>query len=223
MELHQRMLRDLGLDATLHDQLSSFEGKKHADMVLSGPDRPKGMEYFDQAVRESHFARVREIIEARENGAKIFGTFCIYVPDEIVLAAGGIPVALCGGTSFSVPYAERVFPRDICPLVKSTLGLAFSKTCPYAPIKDMGVGETTCDVKKKTWDVLSQKARFHILELPQKKKERDASLWREEIREFRREAETLTGKAITRESLRDSVRLINRKRALLGEMNESQR
>ncbi len=83
-------------------------------------------------------------------GAKLIGTFCIYVPDEIVLAAGAIPVTLCGATAFSIPYAEEMFPRDTCPLVKSTRGLAFSGTCPYAPVKDMAVGETTCDAKKRT-------------------------------------------------------------------------
>jgi benzoyl-CoA reductase/2-hydroxyglutaryl-CoA dehydratase subunit BcrC/BadD/HgdB len=214
------MWSDLGLNVPLHDELMSFIGKNFERMILTQPDRPEGMKYFSQAVHEAHDGRVREIIDARRDGAKMFGTFCIYVPEEIVLAAGGIPVALCGGTSFTVPYAERRFPRDICPLIKSTLGLAFSKTCPYAPLEDMGIGETTCDAKKKTWDIISQKSRFHILELPQKKNGRTASLWREEIREFRKAVEALTGKAVTFESLRDAVRLLNRKRALLRELNE---
>ena len=210
---------DSGLDTSLHEELIAFLGKKYEDLIAGRPNRPVGMEYFDRAVHNSHRGRICEIREARQNGAKMIGTFCIYVPDEIVLAAGGIPVALCGGTSFSVPYAERRFPRDICPLVKSTLGMAFSRTCPYAPLEDMGVGETTCDAKKKTWDILSQNSRFHILELPQKKNGRTAELWRAEVREFRLAVEALTGNAVTHEKLADAVRLINRKRALLHELN----
>ena len=92
--------------------------------------------------------RVREIAARREAGDKLVGTFCIYVPEEIILALGAIPVALCGGTSASIPYAEKMLPRDICPLVKSTLGLALSNACPYGPIEDLAVGETTCDAKR---------------------------------------------------------------------------
>ena len=210
---------DSGLNEPLHEELIAFLGKKYDDLIISRPCRPSAMDYFDDAIHESHRGRIGEIREARRNGAKMIGTFCIYVPDEIVLASGGIPVALCGGTSFSVPYAERTFPRDICPLVKSTLGMALSRTCPYAPLEDMGVGETTCDAKKKTWDILSQNSRFHILELPQKKNGRTAELWRAEVREFRAAVEALTGNAATLESLNASVKLMNRKRTLLRELN----
>ena len=214
------MWSELGLKFPMYEELLSFLGKKYEEMILDQSSRPEVMGYFDHAVHDSHRGRIREIIEARSNGARMIGTFCIYVPDEIVLAASAIPVALCGGTSFSIPYAERMFPRDICPLVKSTLGLAFSRTCPYAPIEDMGVGETTCDAKKKTWDILAQKSRFHILELPQKKNMRDSVLWRAEVGEFCKAVEDLTGNEVTREKLSASVALVNRKRALLRELNE---
>ncbi len=220
MGSYAEMWRNLGLDVELHEEVLQSIGANYGKQVLSQSGRPEGMRHFDEGVHESHGGRVQEIIEAREKGAKMIGTFCIYVPDEIAIAAGAIPVALCGGTNFSVPYAEKSFPRDICPLVKSTLGLAFSKTCPYAPIKDLGVGESTCDAKKKTWDILSKKVPFHILELPQKKNGRDMNLWREEIGEFRSAVEELTGVAVTAEKLKESIALLNRRRRLLAEMNE---
>jgi benzoyl-CoA reductase/2-hydroxyglutaryl-CoA dehydratase subunit BcrC/BadD/HgdB len=71
---------------------------------------------------------VREIREWRKAGGKSIGTFCIYVPDEIALAADVLPVPLCGGTSWSVDHADKMFPRDICPLVRSTFGMAFTGT-----------------------------------------------------------------------------------------------
>ena len=88
----------------------------------------------------------------------------------------------------SIPHAEKIFPRNMCPLVKSTLGLAFSGTCPYGPLEDLAVGETTCDAKKKTWDVLGREGGFHVLELPQKKSPADRALWLEEVRDFARPA-----------------------------------
>lgn len=78
------------------------------------------MKYFDNVIHESYGGRVKELLDAKNGEKKIIGTFCIYVPEEITLAADVIPIALCGGTQFSIPYAEKIFPRDICPLIKST-------------------------------------------------------------------------------------------------------
>ena len=217
MSQHSELLAELGLDVKLHEKLMASIGDRFNNMILDQLKRPEGMTYFDNAVHESHGGRVREIVDARKNGSKMVGTFCIYVPDEIILAASAIPVALCGGTAFSIPYAEKMFPRDICPLIKSTFGLAFSKTCPYGPILDMAVGETTCDAKKKTWDIMSS---FHVLEIPQKKTEMGRNLWLNEVRAFKERVEELTGREIVYENLRDSIRLMNRKRSLLQELNE---
>jgi len=152
----------------------------------------------------------------------VVGTFCIYVPEEIALAVDAIPIALCGGSQFTVPFAEKTFPRDICPLVKSTLGMAFSKTCPYGPILDYMVGETTCDVKKKTWEILADDT-FHVMEVPQKKEAIDVELWRRAVAEFRDKLEKLTGRKVTRERLAESVRLMNRKRRSLARLAELRR
>ncbi len=216
---HSPMWRDLGLDVPLHEKVIASIGARFGSLVESQKDRPESMAYFDGVVHEAHGGRIAEIIEAKKRGAKMIGTFCIYVPDEIILAASAIPVALCGGTAFSIPYAEKLFPRDICPLVKSTLGLAFSKTCPFAPIKDMAVGETTCDAKKKTWDILSKKVNFHVIDIPQRKNGATAYLWLTEIRAFRDRIENLTGNTIDAGALLDAIRLMNRKRSLLGELN----
>ena len=220
MSTHRTLWTDLGLNVALHEELLASLGRRYEEIVLGQANRPKGMAYFDNAVHESHGGRVQEIVDARKNGAKMIGTFCIYVPDEIILAAGAIPVALCGGTAFSIPYAEKMFPRDICPLVKSTLGLAFSKTCPYAPIKDLAVGETTCDAKKKTWDVLAQKVNFHVMEVPQKKTDHAKDLWLTEVRAFRDRVEELTGRRVEGDVLAGTIRLMNRKRRLLAELND---
>ena len=108
----------------------------------------------------------------------------------------------------------------MCPLVKSTLGLAFSGTCPYGPLEDLSVGETTCDAKKKTWDVLGREGGFHVLELPQKKGPADRALWAGEIRDFARRIEELTGRTLECGKLTGAVRLMNRKRRALARMHE---
>ncbi len=216
MTKNEQMWKELGLDVELHKELLQSINKTYRQTVGAQENRPTGMEYFDQVLHESHGGRVAELIEARRNGKKFIGTFCIYVPDEIAMAADAIPVALCGGTQFSIPYGEKMFPRDICPLIKSTFGLALSKTCPYGPIKDLGVGETTCDAKKKAWDVVN----FHVMEVPQKKTDLDFSLWYQAVQEFKNRIEELTGKKVEATRLAATIDIMNEKRQALQKLNE---
>jgi len=129
------------------------------------------------------------------------------------------PVALCGGTQFSIPYAESMFPRDICPLIKSTLGLGLGKMCPYLPVINMAVGETTCDGKKKTWEILAGMVPTYVMEVPQKKDEIDRELWLKEVVLFKDKMEELSGGKVTLESLKQGVRIINRKREALSKLH----
>ncbi len=218
MHEHDVMWEKLGLDVPLHHALLESIGKDFQE-VTRRENRPEKMAYFDHVIHASHGDRVRELIESKEKGQKIAGTFCIYVPEEIAMALDVTPLPLCGGTHFSIPYAEKMFPRDICPLVKSTLGLAFSKTCPYAPIKSIAVGETTCDAKKKTWEILAQKVPFHVMEVPNKKESGDRSVWLEEVHSFLAQMEKLSGKKVTPAKLEAAIRLMNRKRRTLQEFS----
>jgi benzoyl-CoA reductase/2-hydroxyglutaryl-CoA dehydratase subunit BcrC/BadD/HgdB len=217
---HDELLKGLGLDVELHHKIFDSIDRIFRKTVLAQKDRPGRMAYFDDVIHGAHGARVQEIVERRAAGDKFIGTFCIYVPDELILALGAVPMALCGGTSLSIPYAEKMLPRDICPLVKSTLGLALSNTCPYGPIEDLAVGETTCDAKKKTWDILAAGGDFHVLEVPQKKGPRDRDLWHEEVVQFKARLEETTGRILEPAKLAEAVRLMNRKRRALARLDE---
>ncbi len=216
----ERLWRELGLDMEFHAKVLDSIHAHFARQVTSRPGRPVRMAYFDGVILGAHGARVREIMARQAEGAKFVGTFCVYVPEEILLALGAVYLALCGGTAVTIPHAEKKFPRNMCPLVKSTLGLADSETCPYGPIEDLAVGETTCDAKKKTWDVLGREGGFHVLELPQKKGPADRALWAGEVKSFARRIEELTGRTLESETLAGAIRLMNRKRRALARMHE---
>lgn len=216
MEEFRTMWQELGMNLELHDQLLENLNSLHAKTHLSQKNRPKAMARFDHSFHASHASRVAEIREYRKNGGKSIGTFCIYIPDEIALAAGVLPIPLCGGSNWSVNYADKMFPRDICPLVRSTFGMAFSGTCPYKTLKDLAVGETTCDAKKKAWDLLG----FKVMEVPQRKNPLDRQLWLDEVYQFKNMMENLSGIQITPEKLHDKIKLVNRKRRALQRINE---
>lgn len=210
------MWTELGMEVKLHDQLLDNSSKLHQRNFLWQKNRPEAMELFDTALHDSHGQRVAEIVEYRNAGGKSIGSFCIYIPDELTNAANVLNIPLCGGTGFTVDYADTVLPRDICPLVRSTFGMAISGTCPYKTLKDFVIGETTCDAKKKTWDVFGIRA----LEVPQKKKDIDKALWLAEVKDFVKQLEELSGVKITAENLRNSIKKQNKKRNILNAISD---
>jgi benzoyl-CoA reductase/2-hydroxyglutaryl-CoA dehydratase subunit BcrC/BadD/HgdB len=213
-ELRQ-MWEDLGMNLELHDQLLESNDRLFRKTHLWQKNRPAAMKLFDRALHDSHGQRVAEILDYRNNGGKSVGTFCIYVPDEIALAADVLTIPLCGGSGWSVSYADKMLPRDICPLIRSTFGMALSGTCPYKTLKEYPLGETTCDAKKKTWDLFGIPA----MEVPQKKNEEDRKLWISEVTGFMKDMEKISGKTVTAERLREKIKKCNRKRAVLQQIN----
>ena len=87
--------------------------------------------------------------EAREKGRKVVGQFCIYSPLEIALAAGAVPVSLCGTKQDSIPVAEEVLPRCLCPLIKSSFGFALQDSCPYLAASDIVVADMWMEYPEK--------------------------------------------------------------------------
>ncbi len=90
----------------------------------------------------------------KEQGGKIAGIYCIYAPGELIRAAGVVPVSLCGKKQAPIKDAEQELPVSFCPLIKSSYGYAITDTCPFFSFSDFLVAETTCDGKKKMYELL---------------------------------------------------------------------
>lgn len=173
--------------------------------------------------RTSTASARQSLIEAQKKGQKVFGTFCVYVPDEVVIAADGIVTGLCGGSQFWVPGGEKVLPKSVCPLIKASVGARLERTCPFFRIADMYVGETTCDGKKKAWEILGQDVPMHIMDMPQMKRPQDVKKWEDEIKEFAGVVEEFTGNKITPEKLGEAIHIINEKRKALARVYEARK
>ena len=215
---NQKMWEELGMNLELHDQLCQVLPQAVGDVFLSQENRPDGMEYYDMVVADIHGIRPSELIEHQKKGGKVFGTFCVYVPDEVIFAADAIATGLCGGSQFWVPGGEKVLPNNTCPLIKASVGARLDRTCPFFRIADMYIGETTCDGKKKAWEILSEDVPIHVMDLPQMKRAKDVKAWAEEIKELIHEVEEFTGNKVTAEKLAESIKLINNKRKALDRL-----
>ncbi len=153
--------------------------------------------------------------EAKESGTKVVGQYCIYSPVEIALAAGAIPVSLCGTKNDSIPAAESILPRTLCPLIKSSFGFALEDSCPYLAASDIVIADTTCDGKKKMYELLAKRKPMFILQLPQIQDETARQYWKGQYERLIRELERRFGVTIGEEELRNAIRKANRFRLAL--------
>lgn len=217
---YRKMWESLGMDLETHDQLCEVLPQAFGDVFLSQENRPEAMDYYNFVIAEIHGVRPQELIKAQEEGKKVFGTFCVYVPDELIFAANAIATGLCGGSQFWVPGGEKVLPTNTCPLIKASVGARLDRTCPFFRIADMYIGETTCDGKKKACEILGEDVPVHVMDLPQMKREKDIKAWAEEIKELKKVIEEFTGNKVTEESLSESIKLINNKRKALSRLYE---
>lgn len=210
---YRPMWTSLGLNLDAHDALLGVLSKAYGDIFMSQKNRPEGMAYFDFVMSEVHGLRIKEIVDARKEGRKVIGTYCTFVPEELVLAVDGIMVGLCAGADFVVDEVEKLLPRTTCSLIKSTFGFKLGKVCPYLEASDLVVGENTCDGKKKAYEVLAPLVgNLHVMDLPQMKSADGKKLLRAEYVRFKEKLEALSGKKITVESLKNAVAVVNAKR-----------
>ncbi len=218
---YRDMWKSLDLDLDVHDGLLSVLGQFYGDAYLSQEDRPEGMGYLDFVVSEVHGLRIKELFDAKAEGKKIFGTFCLFVPEELVLAANGVCVGLCSGADAGMAEAEEYIPRNTCALIKSFMGFKLARVCPYVESCDLVIGETTCDGKKKAYEAFEQFKPMHVMEIPQMKNyAADRALWKAEIMRLKERIEEVAGTTITEESLTAAIKKVNAKRLALQRLRK---
>lgn len=220
MDKNHEMWSNLGMDVETHDLLCQALPGAFGDVFLTQENRPEGMDYFNTVAADIHGLRPSELIEEQKKGRKVFGTFCVFVPDEVVIAANGIVTGLCSGSQFWVPDGEKVLPKNTCPLIKASVGARLGRTCPFFRIADMLIGETTCDGKKKAYEILNNDIPVYVMQLPQSQRPKDLASWEDEIRRFMKKIEEVTGNEITLESLNHAIHIVNEKRKALARLYE---
>jgi benzoyl-CoA reductase/2-hydroxyglutaryl-CoA dehydratase subunit BcrC/BadD/HgdB len=155
-------------------------------------------------------------IEAlKKEGTKVIGFYCLYSPKELAVAAGAISVPLCGTRNEPISAAEEVLPRNLCPLIKSSFGFAATDTCPFFRLADLIVGDTTCDGKKKMFELLARYRPMHVMQLPQTQDKTSARpFWYAEVEKLKAAIETVTGVEITDDRLLSAIRQMNTLRSV---------
>ena len=188
-------------------------------MPAAPTELPRTFEGYQEA-RKAGFMKVKDF---KDNGGKLVGYLCTYAPLEIVDAAGASAVGLCGTSDEVIPAAEQVLPANLCPLIKSTYGFAFTDKCPYTYFSDVIIGETTCDGKKKMYELLQDIKDMYVLRLPHDRSRSWAlDAWKQEIIGLKEYLEKRFDIAITEEQIREATRNRNRLRQAICNLYELQ-
>ena len=153
--------------------------------------------------RKKSFLTVKEL---KDKGVPVVGAYCTYFPKEIAMAMGAATVGLCSTSDETIAEAERDLPKNLCPLIKSSYGFAKTDKCPYFYFSDVVVGETTCDGKKKMYELMQEFKDVYMMELPNSQSERGLAFWKEEIIAFKHYLEKKFNVTITDEDVRRAVR-----------------
>jgi benzoyl-CoA reductase/2-hydroxyglutaryl-CoA dehydratase subunit BcrC/BadD/HgdB len=183
---------------------------------------PEVFEQFSDA-RQKGFLTVMEL---KEQGIPLVGTYCTFMPQEIAMAAGAVVVSLCSTNDETIEEAEKDLPRNLCPLIKSSYGFGKTDKCPYFYFSDLVVGETTCDGKKKMYEYMADFKAVHVMQLPNSATDAASrALWKSEILRLQQQIEERFGQPISEAALREAIVLKNRERQAtadfyrLGQLN----
>ncbi len=177
---------------------------------------PDNFETFSEA-RKSGFMKMKE---HKDRGGKIVGIYCSFVPTELIMAAGAVPVSLCATSEEPISAAEAHLPPNLCPLIKASYGFALTDTCPYFYFSDFIVGETTCDGKKKMFELLNELKETYVMQLPSARDEIALNMWEQEIYKFWKKLEDFYGISISEEDVKKAIIQKNAERDLVLEYLE---
>lgn len=165
--------------------------------------------------KQDGFLRMKQLKE--DSGKKVVGIFCSYTPIELILAADAVPISLCGTSEDGIAFAERTLPQTLCPMIKSSYGLAASDSCPYFYFSDMILAETTCDGKKKMYEYMAKLKPTHVMQLPPGRTGyKCLDFWHGEVLRAKEAIEENLKVEITEDKVREAIKEHNNfRRALL--------
>ena len=79
---------------------------------------PNNFETYPEA-RKAGFLRMKAL---KDQGQRVVGVFCSFVPTELIYAAGAIPIGLCAFTEEPIPAAEAHLPGlSVCTIKSAFL------------------------------------------------------------------------------------------------------
>ncbi len=153
-------------------------------------------------------------------GRKAIGYMPVYVPRELIHAAGMLPVGILGGgDQLEVIQGDAYYQSYICRIPRSTIemGLTGRLDC-----LDGMLFPSICDVIRNLsgmWQILFKDKYVRYIDVPQNyDDEIGGKFYMEEMQILREDLAKLAGRSISDESINASIGVYNENRAALREL-----
>lgn len=162
--------------------------------------------------------RYQLVQEMKAQGKRIIGWVCIYVPEEIIYAAGFHPMRIVGSLNRDTPIADAYLYSNNCTFSRSILEEGLSGKLDFL---DGFVSCNTCDHIRRLYDVWQMYLKTpytKALGVPCKVSEATLDYFTQELHLFKKELEEKFSVSINDESLKQAIQLYNKSRILLTKL-----
>lgn len=168
--------------------------------------------------KEIYEDRSRRVKELRDEGKKIIGYPCIYVPLEMITALDLVPYRIYGDIREPVTEADRGLQTAFCPIMRSAFDLGLKGKYDFL---DGFVAAHSCDPQEKCMRVWMSLIRYpytHFLDVPGTLHEGSWEYFKGQLTALKKTLESFTGRVITRTRLGEAMEAHNLQRALVREL-----
>ncbi len=158
--------------------------------------------------------------KAAGTGRKAIGHMPIYVPRELIHAAGMLPVGIVGaGERLEIIRGDAYFQSYICHIPRSTIELALSRRLD---VLDGMLFPSICDVIRNLsgmWTMLFPDRYVRYVDLPQNFEPTAGGVyWHRELEALREDFARLSGRPIEDDALRHSIVVYNENRSTICDL-----
>lgn len=169
-------------------------------------------------VREINKNRPKRAKEIKEDGAKIVGYFCNYIPLEILSAQDILPYRIMGNLTSPLVEVNKILPNSFCPFIRSCGEEILSGEYDFL---DGVVGVHSCDPQEKCSHALKSLKKwdfFPYLDLPHTIHSWSREYFKRQIEFFKDTVEKFSEKRFSIENLNSSIKAYNQQRNLLRKL-----
>ena len=170
----------------------------------------------EELFQDLSFSHARAWKEA-EPGRKVVGYMPIYVPREIIHAAGMLPLGILGGgDDLEVIHGDAYYQSYICRIPRSTVELGVTKRMDFV---DGMLFPSICDVIRNLsgiWKMMFPEVQSRYFDVPQNFDDNvGGAYYTQELVELKEWAEELSGNKVSDDDLRNSIEVYNENRRLV--------
>ena len=154
----------------------------------------------------------------QKNGGKVMGYFCTYAPEEIMYAAGILPVRILGSHEPQDVTEPHIFAM-FCPFCRDCLAQGLKGRYDY--LDGIMISQSCLHIRQAftSWKMHIPTEYSYYLPMPMKvQSPRALPYLRAELEKFKKSLEEWTGKKITDDDLRDGIELMNENRRLMHQV-----